>query len=136
MVFPTFFHFSLNLAIRSSWSEPQSAPGLVFAVCVELLHLWLQRIYLQIPNLTENSLPKVVTWVYFISGCFGILLCYPISTMMCIIALTCILNSKVEKFYLNMSFILAQYLFQFQFINSYYVWFETLQLKGILNIVL
>ena len=31
MVFPTFFNFSLNLAIRSSWSEPQSPPGLVFA---------------------------------------------------------------------------------------------------------
>ena len=30
MVFPTFFNLSLNLAIRSSWSEPQSAPGLVF----------------------------------------------------------------------------------------------------------
>ena len=28
MVFPTFFNLSLNLAIRSSWSEPQSAPGL------------------------------------------------------------------------------------------------------------
>ena len=35
---------SLNLAIRGSWSEPQSAPGLVFADCTELLHLWLQRI--------------------------------------------------------------------------------------------
>ena len=43
MVFSTFFNFSLNLAIRSSWSEPQSAPGLVFADCIELLHLWLQR---------------------------------------------------------------------------------------------
>ena len=31
MVFPTFFNLSLNLAIRSSWSEPQSAPGLAFA---------------------------------------------------------------------------------------------------------
>ena len=30
MVFPTFFNFSLNLAIKSSWSEPQSAPSLVF----------------------------------------------------------------------------------------------------------
>ena len=40
MAFPTFFNFSLNLAIRSSWSEPQSAPGLVFANCIELLHLW------------------------------------------------------------------------------------------------
>jgi len=44
VVFPTFFNLHLNLAIRSSWSEPQSAPGLVFADCIELLHLWLQRI--------------------------------------------------------------------------------------------
>ena len=42
--FPTFFNLSLNLAIRHSWSEPQSAPALVFADCIELLHLWLQRI--------------------------------------------------------------------------------------------
>ena len=27
MVSPTFFNFILNLAIRNSWSEPQSAPG-------------------------------------------------------------------------------------------------------------
>ena len=27
-----------------TWSEPQSAPGLVFVDCIELLHLWLQRI--------------------------------------------------------------------------------------------
>ena len=44
VVFPTFFILSMNLAIWSSWSEPQSAPGLVFADCIELLHLWLQRI--------------------------------------------------------------------------------------------
>ena len=31
VVFPTFFNLSLNLAIRSSWSEPQSTPSLVFA---------------------------------------------------------------------------------------------------------
>ena len=30
MVFPSLFNLSLNLAIRSSWLEPQSAPGLVF----------------------------------------------------------------------------------------------------------
>ena len=30
VVFPTFFNLSLNLAIRSPWSEPQSAPSLVF----------------------------------------------------------------------------------------------------------
>ena len=34
MVFPTFFNLSLNFSIRSSWSEPQSAPGLVFADCI------------------------------------------------------------------------------------------------------
>ena len=42
-VFLTFFNVTLNLAIRSSWSESQSAPSLIFADCIELLHLWLQR---------------------------------------------------------------------------------------------
>ena len=37
MVFPTFFNLSMNLAIGNSWSEPQSAPGLVFVDCIELL---------------------------------------------------------------------------------------------------
>ena len=37
MVFPTFFNFSLNLALRSSWAEPQSAPGLVFDDCIDLV---------------------------------------------------------------------------------------------------
>ena len=32
MVFPTFFNLRLNLAIRSSWSEPQSAPSLVLPI--------------------------------------------------------------------------------------------------------
>ena len=44
VIFPTFFNLSLNLALRSSWSEPQSDPGLIFADCIELLLLWLQRI--------------------------------------------------------------------------------------------
>ena len=44
VVFPIFFNLSLNLAMRCSWSEPQSATGLVSADCIELLHLWLQRI--------------------------------------------------------------------------------------------
>ena len=35
LVVPHFFNLSLNLAIRSSLSEPQSAPGLVFADCIE-----------------------------------------------------------------------------------------------------
>ena len=44
VVFPTFFNLSLNLAVRISWSEPHSAPSLVFADCIKLLHLCLQRI--------------------------------------------------------------------------------------------
>ena len=37
VVFHTFFNLSLNFGIRSSWSEPQLVPGLVFAHCVEHL---------------------------------------------------------------------------------------------------
>ena len=44
VVFPTFFNLTLNLAIRSSRSQPQSAPRLVFVDCIQFLHLWLQRI--------------------------------------------------------------------------------------------
>ena len=44
VVFPTFFNLCLKLPIRSSWSEPQSAPSLVFADCIELFHVLLQRI--------------------------------------------------------------------------------------------
>ena len=43
VVFPTFFNLNLNLAIRNSSSEPQSAPSFVFADCIEFLHVWLQR---------------------------------------------------------------------------------------------
>ena len=35
--------FTFHLAIRSSWSEQQSAPSLVFADCIQLLHVWLQE---------------------------------------------------------------------------------------------
>ena len=43
MVFLTFLNLSLNVAIRSSWSEPQSTANLVFADCIELLHLQLKE---------------------------------------------------------------------------------------------
>ena len=43
VVFPAFFSLSLNFAIRSWRSEPQSAPGLVFAEWIGL-HFRLQRI--------------------------------------------------------------------------------------------
>ena len=45
---PIFFQLgiglSLNFAIRSSQSEPQSALNIVFTDSIELLHLWLQKI--------------------------------------------------------------------------------------------
>ena len=41
VVFPTFFSLSLNFAIRSWWFELQSDPGLVFANCIQFLHLQL-----------------------------------------------------------------------------------------------
>ena len=41
---PTYFNLTLNLAIRSSWSEPQSAPSFVSAACIQHFHLCLQRI--------------------------------------------------------------------------------------------
>jgi len=44
VIFPTSFNLSLNLATRSSWSVPQSAPSIAFADYIELLHFWLQRI--------------------------------------------------------------------------------------------
>ena len=47
VVFPTFFNLNLNFVIRSSQSEPQSAPSpffFFFSDCIELLHLQLQRI--------------------------------------------------------------------------------------------
>ena len=40
----TFFNLTLNFVIRCLWSEPQSAPSLVFADCIEPLHFWLWRI--------------------------------------------------------------------------------------------
>ena len=42
--FPHFLELKSEFGNRSSWSEPQSVSGLVFADCIELLHLWLQRI--------------------------------------------------------------------------------------------
>ena len=69
LVFPIFFNLSLNLAISSSWSEPQSAPSLVFC--------WL---YTAFPSLAAEiiiSLISVLTIWWYPS--FGLLeegVCY------------------------------------------------------------
>ena len=43
VVFPTFFILSLKFAMRNSWSDPQWAPSLNFAACIEL-RVQLQRV--------------------------------------------------------------------------------------------
>ena len=52
VAFPTFFNLSLNFALRTSWSEEQSAPGLVFADFIELFHLLHQSVdvHVTLPN--------------------------------------------------------------------------------------
>ena len=75
MVFPTFFSLSLNLAIRSSWSEPQSAPGLVFVDCIELQHQVIfptQGLKPGLPHcrqilyyLSHKGSPRVLEWVAY-----------------------------------------------------------------------
>ena len=56
VVFPTFFNLSLNLAIRSSWSESQSAHGLVF--------FWLYRASpsLAAKNIIDLILVLTIWW--------------------------------------------------------------------------
>ena len=55
VVFSTFFNFSLNLAIRSSWSEPQSTPQSCFR--------WLYRAS---PSLATKNIINLIlmsnTW--------------------------------------------------------------------------
>ena len=64
MVFPTFFNLSLNFAIRSSWSNPQSAPSLVFADWIERLYLWLQRY-----NQSDFSIDHLVMSMCWVFSC-------------------------------------------------------------------
>ena len=49
VVFPTFLNLSLNLAIRSSWSEPESVPSLVF--------FWL---YISSPSLAAKNIINLI----------------------------------------------------------------------------
>ena len=64
VVFHTFFNFSLNLAIRNSWSEPQTAPGLFFANCIELLHFgWKEY------NQSDFSVDHLVMSMYRVFSC-------------------------------------------------------------------
>ena len=79
VVFLTFFNLSLIFAIRSSWSEPQSIPGLVFADCVEFSifgckecnqfdfgidHLVMSKNILNFINSSQSS--KAVSLIYIL----------------------------------------------------------------------
>ena len=88
VVFSIFFNLSLNLAIRSSWSEPQPQlpPGLVFADSIELLHLWLKNIINLVLVLTiwwcpcaELSLVLLEEGVCYDKCVLLAKLCYPLT---------------------------------------------------------
>ena len=64
VVFTTFFNLSLNFAIRSLRSEPQSAPGLIFADCIELFHFCFKE-YKQ----SEISIDHLVMSLYRVISC-------------------------------------------------------------------
>ena len=73
------FNLCLNFGTRSSWSEPQSAPSLVFADCIELLHLQLQKIY----NLSDFSIDHLLMSMWRLVFCVvgrGCLL-WPVSSL-------------------------------------------------------
>ena len=123
MVFPTFFNFSLNLSIRSSWSKPLSAPGLIFADCIELLHLQLQNITTLILKLVIWSCPCVELSPVLLaeSVCYErcILLaklCYPFFFFFCYPLPCFILYSKAWVFYIPKDYC-KWYYAEFKFSN-------------------
>ena len=67
MVFSTFFNFSLNLAIRGSWSKPQSTTSLIFTDCIELLHLWLKE-YTQSDSGINHLVMSMCRVISFVVG--------------------------------------------------------------------
>ena len=68
LVFATFINLILNFAKRSSWSKPQSAPGLVFADCLELFHLWLQREYNQSDFGIDHLVMSMCRAISYVAG--------------------------------------------------------------------
>ena len=60
----------MNLAIRNSWSEPQSASSLVSADCIELLHLWCKEYYQ-----SDFDIDHLVTSVCRVFSCVVVRVC-------------------------------------------------------------
>ena len=57
VIFPTFCNLNLNLAIRSSWSEPQSAPSLFFSFFF-FSFCWLYRAS---PSLAAKNIINLIS---------------------------------------------------------------------------
>ena len=70
VAFLAFFNLSLKFAIKNLSSEHPLVPSLVFADCIELLHLWLKKYNPSyfIVDLMVMSMCKVVSCVVGI-GC-------------------------------------------------------------------
>ena len=87
------------MAIRSSWSQPQSAPGLLFADSIELLHFW-QKEYNQsdfgIAHLVM-SMCRVFSCVVW-RGCLLWPVCSPGKTLLAFALLHSIFQSQVYLF--------------------------------------
>ena len=69
VIFPTIYNLSLNFAIRSSCSEPQSTPGLVFADCRASLSLTVKNRINLILVLIIWWGPRVESSLVFGRGC-------------------------------------------------------------------
>ena len=81
MVFPTFFNLSLNLAIRNSWSEPQSTQWSCFC--------WLYRVSSSLATKNIINLISVLTiwWCPCIESFLVLLdkgVCYDINSLLLI----------------------------------------------------
>ena len=87
MIFHIFFNLSLNFAIRSSGSEPQSAPSLVFDDSVELLHLAAAKSIINLISILTVILSDVMVYeiVSFISFSDVSLLVYRTAINFCIL---------------------------------------------------
>ena len=76
MVFLAFLILSSNFEIKSSWSEPQSSPGLVYVVHIQLLHLFKEY------NQSDFSIDHLV-----ISMCSHLLDCWKMFAMTTVFSL-------------------------------------------------
>ena len=130
VVFPTFFSLSLNLAIRSSLSEPESASSLVFADCIELLHLCLQRIY----NQSDFGIDHLVMSMYRVFSCVvgGGYLLWPVCSLEKTLSAFALLHSVLQ----GQTCLLLQVSLDFLLLHSSPQWwiehlFLVLVLKGL-----